>query len=97
MSQAMQVLSEKSTGALKPAYAALFLGIVTAALFPLPVFATILGLAGLATALYARQAIRKTSFSAGTVPSLLGAVLSSIGIVSCVPWLFAIIMMAFAR
>lgn len=97
MSQAIQAVEEQSLTAAKPAYAALILGIAAAALFTLPVVATLIGIAGLASALYARRVLRSTGSPVGTVPSLIGAVLSSIGIVSCFPWLFAIIMMAFAR
>jgi len=97
MSQTVQTLEAKPFVAVRPAYAALILGIAAAALFPLPVVATLIGIVGLATALYARRVFRAANSRVGTVPSLLGAVLSSIGIVSCFPWLFAIIMTAFAR
>jgi len=97
MSQTIETLEAKPRVAAKPAYAALILGIAAAAMFPLPVFATLIGIAGLATALYARRVFQGTSSSVGVVPSLLGAALSIFGIVSCFPWLFAIIMMAFAR
>lgn len=97
MSQTADTLEAKPRVASKPAYAALILGIAAAALFPLPVFATLIGIAGLATALYARRVFQGANSSVGTVPSLLGAALSIFGIVSSFPWLFAIIMMAFAR
>jgi hypothetical protein len=97
MSQTIETLEAKPRAAAMPAYAALILGIAAAALFPLPVFATLIGIAGLATALYARRVFQGANSSVGTVPSLLGAALSIFGIVSSFPWLFAIIMMAFAR
>ncbi|MGV8913362.1 MAG: hypothetical protein ACOH14_12185 [Rhodoglobus sp.] len=96
MTEGVHSLRKTPAGTVKPAYAALMLGVVAAALFQWPPLATALGFAGLVTALYARQTLRAAVSNAGTVPSLVGAVLSVIGIASCLPWVFSVVFVALA-
>ena len=84
-------------GAPGSAYGALILGIIAVALFALPPAPIVVGAVGLAAALHARSVLRRQRTSAGTVPSLVGAILSVIGLATALPWVVAVILTAFAR
>ena len=84
-------------GAPGSAYGALVLGLVAVASFAFPPAPVITGACGLAASLHARRLLRQRSATAGTVPSLVGAILSVIGIASALPWLVALVLTIAAR
>jgi hypothetical protein len=84
-------------GAPGSSFVALALGLLAVTSFGFPPAPVIAGACGLAASSYARRILRQSGTSAGTVPSLAGAILSLIGIASILPWLFAVVLTVVAR
>jgi hypothetical protein len=78
------------------AWAALVLGIIAVGTLALPPLPAIAGALGLAAALRARTTLRRNTTESGTAPSLLGAVLSVVGLLTATPWLFALVLTSLA-
>ncbi len=94
MSQSTEI---DRAGAPGSAYVALALGLLAVASFAFPPAPVIAGAGGLAASLYSRRILRQTGASAGTAPSLAGAILSLIGLASSLPWLFAVVLTVVGR
>ena len=80
-------------GAPGSAYIALVLGIVSVATFSFPPLPIVIGAVGLFAALRARSELRRTGSARGTVPSLIGAILSVIGILTVTPWVIGLVLL----
>lgn len=86
-----QSSESEQVGAPGSAYIALVLGIVSVATFSLPPLPIVLGAAGLFAALRARATLKAQDSIPGTAPSLIGAILSVIGILTVTPWVIGIV------
>lgn len=86
----------ENVGAPGSAYIALVLGIVSVATFSFPPLPIVIGAVGLFAALRARSELRRTGSAPGTVPSLIGAILSVIGILTVTPWVIGLVLLIFS-
>jgi len=93
MTQSMQM---KRAGAPGSAYVALMLGLIAIATLPIPPIPIVAGIAGLVAAVRARGELRRDNASLGTVPSLLGAIFSVIGILTGTPWFVGVAFLVFS-
>ena len=91
-----QSTTTERTGTPATAWAAFALGIVAVATFAFPPVPVIAGAFGLVAALNARGILRSNTTASGRVPSLLGAILSTIGLLTATPWLFALVLTSLA-
>ncbi|MGV8880775.1 MAG: hypothetical protein ACOH19_01345 [Rhodoglobus sp.] len=91
-----QSSESEHVGAPGSAYIALVLGIVSVATFSFPPLPIVIGAVGLFAALRARSALRSTGSVRGTVPSLIGAILSVIGILTVMPRVIGLVLFILA-
>jgi len=80
-------------GAPGSAYIALVLGIASVATFSFPPLPIVIGAVGLFASLRARSQLRRTGSARGTAPSLIGAILSVIGILTVTPWVIGLVLL----
>ena len=83
----------ENVGAPGSGYIALVLGIISVATFSFPPLPIVIGAVGLFAALRARSELRRTGSARGTVPSLIGAILSVIGILTVTPWVIGTVLL----
>jgi hypothetical protein len=85
--------SVQRTGAPGSVYVALLLGLAAVGAFAWPPLPVVIGVVGLAAALHARGVLRRSDVSTGSVPSLVGAILSVVGILTVAPWIVGLVIL----
>lgn len=91
-----QSTEAETTGIPGSAYFAPILGLLAIASFAVPPVPVVVGAAGLITALRTRAALRRDGATAGFGLTLIGAILSAIGIMTMVPWVIGVVVSALA-